>query len=75
MRDDTLAAALIADHLRHHAHADRAPVVLIPLDRPALQQQMYAWGAKNLELHFAQTRGSHNPHNAVTLPTFMPETA
>jgi GNAT superfamily N-acetyltransferase len=75
MRDDTLAAALIADHLRHHARAGRAPIVLIPLDRPALQQQMYQWGAKNLELHFAQTRGPHTPHTAVTLPTFMPETA
>src|SRR5205823_1138206 len=75
MRDDTLAAALIADHLRHHAASSRTPVSLIPLDRPALQQQMYAWGAKNLEIHFAQTRGPHTPHTAVTMPTFMPETA
>ncbi|MDB5320567.1 MAG: Acetyltransferase [Phycisphaerales bacterium] len=75
MRNDTLAAALIADHLRHHAQESRAPVFLIPLDRPTLQQQMYTWGAKNLELHFAQTRGPHTPHTAVTMPTFMPETA
>ena len=75
MRDDALAAALIADHLSHHARSDASPVFLIPLDHPALQQQMYAWGAKNLELHFAQTRGPHTAHIGVTMPTFMPETA
>lgn len=75
MRTDDLAAALITDHLRHHAQFNRAPVFLIPLDRPALQQQMYAIGAKNLELHFAQVRGPFTPHAGVTMPTFMPETA
>ena len=53
----------------------RAPVFLIPLDRPALQQQMYAWGAKNLEIHFAQVRGAYTPMRGVVMPTFMPETA
>jgi hypothetical protein len=75
MRSDNLAAALITDHLLHHARADRAPVFLIPLDRPALQQQMYALSAKNLEIHFAQSRGPITPHTGVTMPTFMPETA
>jgi len=75
MRNDDLAAALITDHLLHHAHSDRAPVFLIPLDRPNLQQQMYAMGARNLEIHFAQSRGRFTPHTGVTMPTFMPETA
>jgi len=75
MRTDDLAAALITDHLLHHAQPDRAPVFLIPLDRPALQQQMYAIGAKNLEIHFAQWRGPFTPPTGVTMPTFMPETA
>jgi predicted N-acetyltransferase YhbS len=75
MRDEAVAAALIADHLRHHAEAGRAPVSLIPLDRPGLVGQMYAWGAKNLEIHFAQVRGTYVPPTGVAMPTFMPETA
>jgi hypothetical protein len=75
MRDDAVASGLIADHLRHHAEAGRAPVSLIPLDRPGLVRQMYAWGAKNLEIHFAQVRGAHSPPAGVSMPTFMPETA
>jgi GNAT superfamily N-acetyltransferase len=74
-RNDTLATALIADHLRHHAASGVAPVSLIPLDHPALVRQMYAWGAKNLELHLAQVRGHYTPPVGITMPTFMPETA
>ena len=75
MRDEELAAALIADHLRHHAAAGLAPVFLIPLDWPALQRQMYDWGGRNLEIHFAQVRGAFEPFAGVVMPTFMPETA
>jgi GNAT superfamily N-acetyltransferase len=74
MRDDDPAAALIADHLKHHAIANRAPILLTPLDRPALVRRLYAWGARNLELHFAQVRGASTPHTGVAMPTFMPET-
>lgn len=75
MRDEAVAAGLVADHLRHHAAAGRAPVSLIPLDRPGLVRQMYAWGAKNLEIHFAQVRGAYTGPVGVAMPTFMPETA
>ena len=73
MESDEVAVALICAQLRHHA--GRAPVFLIPLDRPGLVKQMYAWGAKNLELHFGQVRGDSAPVNGVVMPTFMPETA
>ena len=74
-RNDTLATALIADHLRHHATAGVAPVSLIPLGHASVVRQMYAWGAKNLELHLAQVRGPYTPPVGITMPTFMPETA
>jgi predicted N-acetyltransferase YhbS len=74
MRADGLAAALIADQLLHHARQQMAPVSLIPLARPDLVRQMYAWGAKNLELHFAQSRGPSMPCQGLVMPTFMPET-
>jgi GNAT superfamily N-acetyltransferase len=73
MESDEAAVALVGAQLRHHA--GRAPVFLIPLDRPKLVKQMYAWGAKNLELHFGQVRGDSPPIDGVVMPTFMPETA
>jgi GNAT superfamily N-acetyltransferase len=72
MLSDDVAAALVAGQLRHHA--GRSPVFLVPLDRPALVRQMYAWGAKNVELHFAQVLGDFKPCAGVVMPTFMPET-
>ncbi len=71
---DDCAAALIADHLVHHARAGRAPVALVPLAREALVRRMYDWGAKNLELHLAQVRGPASEYRGVVMPTFMPET-
>ena len=75
MRYEELAAALVADQLCHHAISGRAPVFLIPLDKPALQRQIYDWGGRNLEIHFAQVRGTFKPFSGVVMPTFMPETA
>jgi predicted N-acetyltransferase YhbS len=75
MRDEDLAAALIADHLRHHAGFARAPVFLMPLDHPALQRRIYQWGGRNLEIHFTQVRGAFSPFAGIVMPTFMPETA
>jgi GNAT superfamily N-acetyltransferase len=75
MRNDDLAAALIADHLLHHARQGRAPVSLVPLGRERLVRRMYDWGARNLELHFAQVRGMAFDVSGVVMPTFMPETA
>jgi GNAT superfamily N-acetyltransferase len=53
----------------------RSPVFLVPLDRPELVQQLYKLGAKNCELHFSQVRGEYHAPTAITMPTFMPETA
>jgi GNAT superfamily N-acetyltransferase len=72
MRTDEAAAALIATQLNHHA--GRSPIFLVPLDRPALHRQVYQWGGKNVEIHFAQVRGTDTPPNGVVMPTFMPET-
>jgi GNAT superfamily N-acetyltransferase len=72
MRNDDVAAALIRaelDHLR-----GRTPVFLIPADRPGLVRQVYDWGGRNCEIHFAQVRGNFKPYEGVVMPTFMPET-
>lgn len=72
-RSDEAALALIAAQLDHNR--GRSPVLLIPLERTEVVKQMYAWGAKNVELHFGQIRGSYQPIKGVVMPTFMPETA
>jgi GNAT superfamily N-acetyltransferase len=66
------AAALICAELNQNR--GRQPVWLVPVTCETLVQQMYRWGAKNCELHFAQVRGDWTPPTGVVMPTFMPET-
>jgi len=72
-RTEVDAAALLCrglDLLR-----GRAPVVLVPMDKERLVRQLYAWGARNCEMHFCQVRGPMQPFHGVSLPSFLPETA
>lgn len=71
-RTEAQAAALIAAELDYNQ--GRQPVWLVPVTCTSLVQQMYDWGAKNCELHFAQVRGAWTPPTGVIMPTFMPET-
>lgn len=71
-RTEEGAAALLAAELSHHR--GRTPVALIPSQAFRLVHQMYAWGARNCELHFAQVRGAAQPPKGLLFPTFMPET-
>ena len=72
-RTEVDAIALIARELQHHR--GRAPVALIPMDKQQLVRQMYAWGARNCEMHFCQVRGPMQPFAGVNMPSFLPETA
>jgi hypothetical protein len=72
MRTESDAAALI--HSELNCHRGRTPVFLIPADRHALVKQIYAWGARNCEIHFCQVRGRFEGFGGIALPTFMPET-
>jgi GNAT superfamily N-acetyltransferase len=71
-RNGSISAALILEELKHHR--GRSPVFLVPVKEGALVQQLYDWGAKNCEVHFAQLRGSASAWNGVPMPSFMPET-
>lgn len=72
-RTDEQAIALIARELdRYHG---RSPVLLVPVERETIVRQMYAWGARNCELHFCQVRGEFQPFKGVNMPTFVLETA
>jgi GNAT superfamily N-acetyltransferase len=71
-RDELSATALL--HRELNLHRGRAPVVLIPVDKSQLVRQVYAWGGRNVEMHFCQVLGPMQPFNGVNLPSFLPET-
>ena len=72
-RDEEGMAGLILAELNHNA--GRSPVFLVPVECGGLVRQLYAWGARNCEIHFHQVRGAFQPFEGVVMPTFMPETA
>jgi GNAT superfamily N-acetyltransferase len=71
-RTEEDAAALLLAEL--DVHRGRSPVFLVPVEASRLVQQVYSWGGRNCELHFAQVRGACQPVRGITMPTFMPET-
>lgn len=72
-RKEEVSARLILRELNRYP--GRAPVVLIPMEKEQLVRQMYAWGARNCEMHFCQVRGRFQPFRGVNMPSFLPETA
>jgi GNAT superfamily N-acetyltransferase len=72
-RDEATAAALIARQLDRHR--GRTVLLLVPVECAALVRQLYGWGARNCELHFAQIRGAFVAFGGVVMPTFLPESA
>lgn len=72
-RTDEQAIALI--HRELDQHRGSTPVFLVPVERAAVVHQMYAWGARNCELHFCQVRGVAQPYKGINMPTFLLETA
>jgi hypothetical protein len=71
-RTEADAAALLLAELDRYR--GRGPVFLVPVECADLVRQVYAWGGRNCELHFAQVRGAFTPFAGVSMPTFMPET-
>lgn len=71
-RTEEQAAALI--HAELDCYRGRSPVFLVPVTCRGLVQQLYAWGARNCEMHVAQSNGEAQPPCGVTMPTFLPET-
>jgi ribosomal protein S18 acetylase RimI-like enzyme len=71
MRSEAHVLPLVLAEL--NANKGRSPVFLVPVDSPVVQA-LYAWGARNCEVHFAQIKGKFQAFNGVIMPTFMPET-
>jgi len=71
-REEMQAAALI--HAELNRHKGRSPILLVPVDCGGLVKQLYDWGARNTEMHVAQSFGPASRANGVVMPTFLPET-
>ncbi len=71
-RTEADSLALLAAEL--DAHRGRVPVFLVPVDASGMVSALYALGARNCELHFAQCRGGKARFDGIWMPTFMPET-
>jgi GNAT superfamily N-acetyltransferase len=70
--DEAAAAALLWRAL--DALRGTSPVFLVPCSAAPLIQQCYAWGARNIELHAAQSTSITPPARGIAFPTFLPET-
>jgi len=71
--DETVATALLwlaLDGLR-----GKTLVFLVPATAAQLVQTAYSWGARNVELHVAQSTAPLARTSGIVFPTFMPETA
>lgn len=69
--DETVATALLwsaLDGLR-----GRNIVFLVPCAAAGLVRTAYSWGARNIELHVAQSTAPCPPPRGVVFPTFLPE--
>ncbi len=72
-RTQDRAAALFYDQLNHQQ--GRCPVLLVPVTCGDLVKQLYDWGARNCEMHVAQSHGPAQTPAGIVMPTFLPESA
>lgn len=70
-RTEAQAAALMFAQMNHNR--GRSPVLLAPVICSELVRQLYAWGARNCEMHVAQSYGPAQKPAGVVMPTFLPE--
>lgn len=71
-RTQDQAAALVCAELNRHA--GQCLLLLAPVACGDLVRQLYTWGARNCEMHVAQSNGPAQPPAGVVMPTFLPET-
>ncbi len=72
MRDENAALALL--HVQLSQARGGSPVFLIGTHESYLIAELYRWGARNVEIHFAQVRGAFAQPQGIIMPTFLPET-
>lgn len=71
-RTEEIAIALIRRELERF----RGTWVLfvVPVEKRKIVEQLYKWGAVNVETHLKQVWGEFQPFKGVSMPSFLPET-
>jgi len=49
-------------------------LLVLPMEKRKMVEQMYAWGALNVETHLTEVWGEYPGSNGVSMPSFLPET-
>jgi len=73
VRPATLAAAALIFRALDD-YKGMTPLIVIPMQKRLLVEQLYRWGARNVETHLCQIRGAFQPFQGISLPSFLPET-
>lgn len=71
MTDEGVALSLL--HAQLSLPRGGPPVFLVGTHESAMIAELYRWGARNVELHFAQIRGPYTPAQGLIMPSFLPE--
>jgi len=72
-RSEETALALIAKELERFRGS---PVLcVVPMEKRKMVEQLYAWGAVNVETHLKHVWGEFPGFRGVDMPSFLPETA
>jgi hypothetical protein len=71
-RTEGIAIALIRQALERFS--GKQVLLLIPMDKRKIVEQMYAWKAINVETHLNEVWGKFAGFNGVNMPGFLPET-
>jgi len=71
-RSEEVALALIRNELERFRST--GALLVIPMQKRKLVEQLYLWGAVNVETHLLSVRGEFREFNGVNMPSFLPET-
>ncbi len=71
-RSEEMAIALIRRELQRFRGT--WVLLVVPMGKRKMVEQLYKWGAVNVETHFKQVWGEFQDFKGVNLPSFLPET-
>ena len=71
-RTEQIALALIRRELERFRGT--WALFVVPVEKRKMVEQLYKWGAVNVETHLKQVWGEFQPFKGVNMPSFLPET-
>ncbi|MDH4321751.1 MAG: hypothetical protein OEV73_09685, partial [Desulfobulbaceae bacterium] len=71
-RSEEIALALIRNELKRFRGT--WALFVVPMQSRTMVEQLYQWGAMNVETHLLSVRGEFREFNGVNMPSFLPET-